>query len=148
MSKWKEEWDTSTTGRQLYKVQPSISKSNLDKYRNLSRIESTILFQMRTGKIGLNKFLHEVKIRDSPACQCGAHHQTTNHILLECPDWTDLRNKLLWQGGAGPRDTTVLLNDPTYSKRAARFMARTGLLGAGFTTREDIQSVGTHSEGL
>lgn len=56
------------------------------------------------------------------------------HILLECPTWTDLRHETLWQGGREPRDILELLSDPTLAKRAANFVDRTGVLGAGVTT--------------
>ncbi len=55
------------------------------------------------------------------------------HILLECPTWTDLRHETPWQGGRESRDILELLSDPILAKRAANFVDRSGVLGAGVT---------------
>jgi len=37
-------------------------KRNMKRYFKLSRIKSSMLFQMRTGYLGLNDFLHKIKV--------------------------------------------------------------------------------------
>ena len=50
------------------------------------------------------------------------------HILLECTKFNRLRQDILWQG-TGTRNITEILGTPNLAKRAANFMARTGLFG-------------------
>lgn len=54
--------------------------------------------------------------------------QTAEHILTTCPRFSLLRHDTLWQGD-GNRDMRTFLNEPASAKRAAIFMAKTGLLG-------------------
>ncbi len=72
-----------------------------------------------------------MKIADSSACPCGLGNQTTNHVLLEYPRNEDLRQTILWQNGRETRDMSILLGEPAFAKRAAIFMAGTGLLAGG-----------------
>ena len=131
---WSHEWETHHHGRSLHRVQSRISKKSLVKYKSLTKAHASILFQMRTGKIGLNHFRYTVEKIDSTECPCGTPHQTPAHLLRDYPDWTDLRHETLWQGRRQTRDISELLNDPSWAKRVANFMARTGILGAGVTT--------------
>ena len=135
---WEERWEHSKRGRQLHRYLSELPKKKWkDKYYGLDRMLSSILVQMRTGKIGLNAYLHSIGKVDSPRCGCGARttNQTVYHILMECRDYQDLRAKTLWQGrdrtrcGTGATDLGTMLSDPAWAKRAAIFMASTGLLG-------------------
>ncbi|KAM3515262.1 hypothetical protein MY11210_001155 [Beauveria gryllotalpidicola] len=47
---------------------------------------SSILVQLRTGKIGLNAFLHERRVPgfDSGTCRCGGGPEDIYHMLLQC----------------------------------------------------------------
>ena len=48
--------------------------------------------RMRTGcsKLKYDLF-HNLHVVDSPACQCGYHHETAEHFLLYCPQWHEYR---------------------------------------------------------
>ena len=52
---------------------------------------TSLLVQLRTGKIGFNAFLHARKVPMvlSPRCPCGtgAGAMTVRHVLLACPTW-------------------------------------------------------------
>jgi len=51
---------------------------------------------MRTGKIGLRKFLFDRKVPDipTPLCRCGTGRDTTLHIAIYCPIEADARCEL------------------------------------------------------
>ena len=50
------------------------------------------------------------------------------YILFDCKKFNRLRQDILWQG-TGARNMTKILGTPNLAKRAADFMARTGLFG-------------------
>ncbi|CVK85311.1 uncharacterized protein FPRN_06812 [Fusarium proliferatum] len=57
---------------------------NLKRYRGLSRAQSTMLIQCRTGYIALNKYLHWINAYESPLCDCGATDETVFHAFIQC----------------------------------------------------------------
>lgn len=126
--------DTQTRKGPYIEFSHGISKKSLVKYKSLTWAHASILFQMRTGKIGLNHLLYTVKKIDWREFSCGTPHQTPAHLLLDFPDWTDLRHETLWHGRRQIRDISELLNDPSWAKLVVNFMERTGILGAGVTT--------------
>lgn len=61
-----------------------------DKYRklisSLPRKHASILTQLRTGHVPLNKHLHRIKCAESPICpKCEMENETVAHFLLMCP---------------------------------------------------------------
>jgi hypothetical protein len=67
---------------------PDFTQEALAKHIGLRKHESSLLVQIRTGKVGLRAFLHSRRVPDvtSPGCQCGAGRETALHILTECRD--------------------------------------------------------------
>ncbi|KAG7044325.1 Zinc knuckle [Colletotrichum scovillei] len=59
--------------------------NNFRRYRGLSRAQSTIFFQCRTGFIGLNSYLHPRKLAETSMCPCGLAKHTVEHLFLDCP---------------------------------------------------------------
>ena len=55
-------------------------------HTKLSKGLSSLLVRMRTGKIGLRKYLHNRKVPDvdNPMCQCGQAPQSVTHVLIHC----------------------------------------------------------------
>ena len=54
------------------------------------------IFQLRTGHVPLNGYLHRIKPQQSPACPlCNEPEETVNHLLFECRALADLRERFL-----------------------------------------------------
>jgi hypothetical protein len=88
---------------------------------------------MRTGKIGLRKFLFQRHIpgTTNTTCECGRGEQTVQYVLLSCTNFKDLRTEI-WKQRDGRRermDLREILNKPEQAEKAARFMILTRLLG-------------------
>ena len=51
----------------------------------LSKAQSSILTQVRTGKIGLAAFLCKRRVPGfpTPACGCGAQWETARHVVMD-----------------------------------------------------------------
>ena len=70
-------------------------------HANLPKPHSSLLTQIRSGKIGLAAFLHKCRVPsfESPACPCGWQWETAKHIILDYPhftqEWWQPRQKTL-----------------------------------------------------
>jgi ribonuclease HI len=127
-SEWQRIWATQQQSGAAYR---RAFGSYLDKTVNklhsgLPKALSSILIQMRTGKIGLNDYLHKIKKADLPGCPCGMANHTVAHILCDCSFYRRQRKHYL--GSIVIRDLTSILNNPKTSVKAANFMLATGLL--------------------
>ena len=71
-------------------------RASLRLRAGLSKAQSSILTQMRTGKIGLAAFLCRRRVPGfpTPACCCGAQWETAKHVVLECPRLQRVRRSL------------------------------------------------------
>jgi len=56
-TQWEHDWQTSPHGRAVYELTPAPTKQVSKMRRGLHRTLSTIIIQMRTGKIGLRHHL-------------------------------------------------------------------------------------------
>lgn len=100
----------------------------LKLHQGLTKAQSSLATQLRTGKIGLAAFLNLCRVPDypSPACQCGWHTENPEHILLFCPRFTQVRNRLIEH--AGTRDLATMLGTPKGLRAATTWVMSLGLL--------------------
>ena len=62
----------------------------------------------RTNRGPLKAWLHHIGKTDDPSCTCGHPSQDGEHVVLQCPNTADLRNRLLPAGA----ETWEALDDP------------------------------------
>jgi hypothetical protein len=113
---------------ELVQVQPDPGHKALEPHREAPKSISSIITQLRTGKIGLNAYLHSRKVPgiDNPNCGCGYRLQSIEHVLLGCRKYRQLRRSLL---GPGYKTLGEVLSTPKLTLKAAEFMVATRLLG-------------------
>jgi hypothetical protein len=129
-SQWKREWPAARHGSTLRQVLPRLDNKSLQLYHGLTKNLSSVLIQMRTGKIRLGAYLHSIRVNDSDVCQCGEAPQTVAHVLMDCWDFDELRVKT-WEGRENiPGNLEGFLADKRQVRRSAMFMVETGLLRA------------------
>ena len=68
--------------------------NHLNHYHQLDRNGQTIIFRLRTRHNRLNYHMYnKFKIGNSADCYCGHGQQTTEHVLQECTQLQETRNK-------------------------------------------------------
>ena len=121
---WQRAWSAGGTGGALRRILPDIGKRSLDLYKGTTKALSAIIVQMRTGKIALKAYLHAINRAPDRLCSCG-QPQTVKHVLLECPNFSNLRHRI-WG------DHVITCADKmlqSHATTAAKYLLQTGLLG-------------------
>ena len=114
---WEVRWVQETTRRQdRYRARrralpttqpadyrPKLDQRALERHEGLTKAESSLLTQARTGAIGLRDFLFRVRVPGipTPLCECGQGRETVEHLVVWCPrppkprNWpaTEIRSK-------------------------------------------------------
>lgn len=91
---WEQSWDKQKSGKPTKKLVTCPSKRTLTYWSYLRKATTSILIQLRTERIGLAHYLWRINKRDNPYCECGFGGQTTRHILMQCPQYRDERNRM------------------------------------------------------
>jgi hypothetical protein len=128
LSEWKIRWhkqQASTTSRpESIAARGEPDQSSLKLYSQLKKAESSALFQARTGRIGLRRFLASARVPgiESGECLCGKGRETAEHVLLFC----DNRPDNTWSRGTRFQK---LVSEPTSGAQVARQLIQSGRLG-------------------
>ncbi|GJF00298.1 hypothetical protein PsYK624_165820 [Phanerochaete sordida] len=103
------------------------SKAWLSTIASIPRRHASILFQLRTGHIALNKHLHRINCVDSPLCPaCEEAPESVDHFLLFCPAYERARLRLLFEGGPSTRGLHALLSDRKLLRPLLQYIHDTG----------------------
>ena len=80
--------DSNPQGEDNWKSDRVPYRSAFRLHPGLSKASSSILTQVRTGKIGLAAFLCSKWVAGfpTPACSCGSQWETARHVVLDCPN--------------------------------------------------------------
>lgn len=109
-------------------------KKALQKHQGLKKHESSLLIQIRTGKIGLRAFLFQRRVPEvnTPLCRCSITGETPAHIVLYCPELQqereELQRALLPHPLRTTRDFTAATADPACAGTVVRWLLATGRL--------------------
>ncbi|KJZ69133.1 hypothetical protein HIM_11480 [Hirsutella minnesotensis 3608] len=78
-------------------------------YDELTRKESEVLIQLRTGKSRLNSYLCKIGAVESDECICGQSAETVEHFLFRCRRWTAQREIMRRYAGGKMGDLSFFL---------------------------------------
>jgi ribonuclease HI len=102
------------------------SRKFASRIADLPRKHGTLIFQLRTGHVALNKYLHRIGKAPSAKCQeCNTHEETVHHFLLVCPRFARQRNALSLEIGPRQLHVKYLLSEIKGIKATLKYIART-----------------------
>ena len=101
----------------------------LQLHKGLKKAESSMLIQLRTGRIGLNYFLNKAKVPgyESGQCSCNRGPETPRHILIYCPKERRRRTTLRDPQG-GHINFNNLLDSAKGAQLTSKWMIQSGRL--------------------
>lgn len=110
---WKKQWTDSKRYDKLNRLDPKLpSKAFLTLIKDLPKAVSSLLIQLRTGHIGLNKHLFRINRSESPNCEhCPGTSELVHHYLMECPRYIHQRHRLRRALRREANDMAFLLNN-------------------------------------
>ena len=88
---WEDRWKRQVEGRPRRIADEGspdqlFTNKILQKHQNLTKAQSSLLVQARTGAIGLRDFLFKQNVPiPTPYCSCGEGRETVEHLAIWCP---------------------------------------------------------------
>jgi ribonuclease HI/exonuclease III len=107
-----EVWARSPRFDRMALVDPDLSHVKFAKLTlSISRNQASILFQLRSGHVPLNTYLHRIKKADSPVCpSCHQYRETVMHYIMRCEAHTEARQVMFSAAGRDARNLGKLLS--------------------------------------
>jgi len=120
----------------MNRIEPKFpSKSYLKLIKDLPKAVSSLLIQLRTGHIGLNKHLFRINRSDSPDCEhCPGTQESVHHFIMECPRYLHQRHKLRRALRRDANDMAFLLNNSRAITPLVDYINSTKRLAKSFGT--------------
>ena len=64
-------------------------------YAKGSKYGNSLITKLRVGRSYLNAHSYSIGLSESPACDCGAPQESSQHVLLSCPLYCSERQALI-----------------------------------------------------
>jgi hypothetical protein len=149
---WRGRWDKVSRAARAARPRremepadiPDFEGRNLASHEGLAKHESSLITQIRTGKIGLRAFLFYRRVPDveTPLCECGTGRETALHVTVGCPNWDEeresLRQAIAPRALSNRRDFSSLMTNKDTAKIVARWFLSLGIIGS-YRLAEEIQ---------
>ena len=93
---WREIWASSPRHQHAAKIDPRLPAASFLKLtREVSKLQASTIFQLRSKHVPLCQYLHRISKADSPLCEmCRHEEETVHHFLFDCPAHDHARFKL------------------------------------------------------
>lgn len=133
---WKKRWETTQPKWGIVGAEEP-TEDVPEIHVGLKKAESSMLTQIRTGRIGLACFLNKARVPEfpSPMCQCGQAEETASHIIAFCPRFSEQRRQLTDQSG-DRLHVKALVDSAEGAKRLVRWFLRLRILAQFYLAEE------------
>jgi ribonuclease HI len=117
-------WPRYRLANDLDPTSPSAAFSKM--CQNLPRKNTSILVQLCTGHVALNKQMHRIGKFTSPLCpKCRRYNETVHHCIFRCPAYKEHRAKMAKALNSGIRSTKTVLANPKALPALFRYINET-----------------------
>ena len=124
--KWQKSWNHSKTlERAVRRLKLKFNFNIFVKFIDLNRAQSFMLIQARTMNISFNNYFHKMKISNIKHCECDLEIENTNHVLLHCLNYANLKKKTIWEDNLRINDLIELLKNLIRMISIVRFLTQT-----------------------
>ena len=130
---WTDDWEESERGRRFKNIDEQFPFNSYRKRTNcLTRLQSSIMIQIRSGHIPLNGYLFKInraESEDCPACLDEdanlRSRETVKHYLFECRAYNAERNEMIKKIPRRHLNLKDIMLSTDYIKALTRFINRT-----------------------
>ena len=121
-------WRRSKRFKRINTIDPELpSQSYIKATEGLNHRQTSVLTQLRTGHIALNKYLHRIQRSETPNCpHCPGIKEDTDHMLLRCWKYAVHRHKLVVMFKHDAYSAKHLLSDRKAIPHTLNFLNKTG----------------------
>jgi hypothetical protein len=132
--RWVKSWADSPRKERFSRIDPDFPFNKFrKKLFKLSRNQSSLMMQLRTGHIPLNFYLRRIGKADSDKCQkCNAipgvpqATETISHFLFECQAHDEARRDLIAKIGRSHLSLIKIMKSTDHMKALVTYINRTG----------------------
>jgi ribonuclease HI len=127
--RWTRRWKSSARESLLKTIDNTApSKKYLRLIKDLDRRQASLLFQLRSGHVGLNHHLFRIHRSETPSCpHCrGITVETVRHFLLDCPQYVRERHELRVKLRRNSDSLSFLLSSPVATLPLLKYVHATG----------------------
>jgi hypothetical protein len=125
MEEWNLAWRLARRGRSYSKLPQQLTTKVKPHLNFENRMVVSTLIQLRMGHGYFKSYLIRLSSYDSEHCHCGARSQSPQHLLLECPCYTDPRRDM--RRAVRPFTLRMLLGTTAGITAVVRFLKVTGI---------------------
>ena len=131
--RWRKDWTSSPRYERTKRIDsslPSCKFIELISNKKVHRETASKIYQIRSGHVPLNAYLHRFKIKESAQCPaCGAPNEMPQHFILECPVYRHERWKLRPKKGKPELKYEDLLSNKEKTVELAHYILDTRRFG-------------------
>ena len=148
--KWRREWTNSPRYERLKHIDSSLPLRKfveLISNKKIHRETASKIYQLRSGHVPLNAYLHRFKIKESAQCPaCGAQNETPQHFIMECPAYKHERWKLRPKKGKPELKYEDLMSNKEKTAELAHYILDTRRFAQVEPERQHKERSGTAQE--
>jgi len=131
-----KQWVTSKYFEKTIKMDNSIatvSTKYINAISRLSKNRASLITQLRTGHIGLNRHLHKMGRADTPFCpHCPTSEETVDHFVIQCPKYDQFRGEMRQLGQREACTLATFIGQAKYFPLLLRYIQNTDRLTETF----------------